>query len=108
MNFDPKIDINTATPFPLTHPMARRSWPRQHRQPDKVPASAKELLSETLQRHWPFFKNVFKEQYMVLTDDDLTYSAGHEDELLEHLEQKTCHPRAEFEKLIATQDVPTG
>jgi len=69
----------------------------------------KETLADILQLHWPFLKDVLKEQYLVLTDDDLLlYSAGREDEFFEHLERKTCRPREEFEKLIFSCELPAA
>ncbi len=61
------------------------------------------MLVAVLQQHWPFLKTELKERYLVLTDDDLAYCEGREDELLEHLERRTCRPRQEFEELILTQ-----
>lgn len=60
-----------------------------------------------MQEHWPAIRDVFKEQYLALTDDDLAYTAGHEAELLEHLERKTGRPREEFEKLVWGVEVCT-
>jgi hypothetical protein len=62
-----------------------------------------EWLAAALQRHWPYFKTLFKEQYLVLTDEDLVCESGHENEFLEHLERATCRPRQEFVELIAAQ-----
>ena len=104
MDSDPKNAMKTAI---APHPAARVHHSRRPVPVAHAPPPVKDQLSETLQRHWPFFKTVFKEQYMVLTDDDLTYTAGHEEEFLEHLERKTCRPRDEFEKLITTMEVPT-
>lgn len=57
-------------------------------------------LTEVLQQHWPVIRDVFKEQYLALTDDDLEYCEGREDELFERLAQKIGRPREEFEQLI--------
>jgi len=100
--------MKTATSPPHPHPVARKHLPHPPIIEMNSPSSSGKFLSETLQHHWPFFKAVFKEQYMVLTDDDLAYTAGHEDEFLEHLERITCRPRDEFERLIATQAFPSG
>ncbi|HTB63446.1 MAG TPA: hypothetical protein VK737_07640 [Opitutales bacterium] len=60
-----------------------------------------EWLAAALHRHWPFFKSLFKEHYLILTDEDLHLEKGHEDEFLEHLERATCRPRQEIVELIA-------
>lgn len=62
-----------------------------------------ELLATALHRHWPFLKAMLKEHYLVLTDDDLSYSEGREEEFLDHLERKTCRARREFAELILAE-----
>ncbi len=68
---------------------------------------AHKSVAEIMQEHWPAIRDVFKEQYLVLTDDDLHYTAGREKELFEHLERKTGRPREEFEKLVWCIEVCT-
>ena len=63
-----------------------------------------EQLIATLHRHWPFLKTVLKEQYVVLTDEDLDFREGQEDEFLTRLERKTCRPRREFEEIILAEE----
>jgi len=74
---------------------------RRHEQ-HASPATAVDfaVIVEACQHHWPTLKSVLKEQYLVLTDDDLAYIEGREHELLERLERKTGRPRDEFENLI--------
>jgi hypothetical protein len=66
----------------------------------ELPADSGPPIAEILKQHWPLIKATFKEQYVVLTDDDLDYDEGREDELLERLEQKIGRPRDEFIELI--------
>jgi hypothetical protein len=71
-----------------------------------VPEAAaldRKMLGAALHDHWPFLKTELKERYLVLTDDDLAYAEGQEDELLDRLERRTCRPRREFEELILAQ-----
>ncbi len=57
-------------------------------------------MAAALRAHWPGIRDTLKEQYLLLTDEDLHYSADHEDEFLAHLEQKVGRPREEFVELI--------
>ena len=82
------LPVLSSGPVALSHPSEFQS---------------QDLLNGLLHHHWPLLKAVLKEQYLVLTDDDLLYCEGREDEFLDHLERKTCRPRREFEELILTQ-----
>jgi len=82
-------------------PLARRA------QTAIAPASAEhspegpDTITHYLHRHWPQLKIILKEQYLVLTDDDLTLPhEGAEEFFLTHLERKTGRHRTEFEHLI--------
>jgi transposase-like protein len=81
------------TELPLPPPPASDS------QSQKSSCDRKILLT-TLRLHWPFLKTELKEQYIILTDEDLNYVEGQEDEFLDHLEKKACLPRLEFETFI--------
>jgi hypothetical protein len=61
-------------------------------------------LAAALHRHWPLLKSVLKEQYVVLTDEDLLYCEGQEDDFFLHLERKTGRPRREFEQIIVAEE----
>lgn len=49
---------------------------------------------------WNEVKGRLKKAYAELTDDDLTYAEGKEDELLGKLQQKTGKSRDELVKFI--------
>ena len=49
---------------------------------------------------WNEVKGKLKQQYGDLTDDDLTYTEGKEDELLGRLQQKTGKSKDELKKQI--------
>lgn len=49
---------------------------------------------------WNEIKGKLKQQYGDLTDDDLTYIEGKEDELLGRLQQKLGKSKEEVKKLI--------
>lgn len=41
-----------------------------------------------LQNNWSYARNKLKESYGILTDDDLRYEPGRENELCEHLSRR--------------------
>jgi uncharacterized protein YjbJ (UPF0337 family) len=53
-----------------------------------------------LKGNWNELKGKLKQQYADLTDDDLTYSEGKEDELLGRLQKKTGRTRDELKKQL--------
>ena len=55
-------------------------------------------LTERLKGHWNEMKGQLKQKYANLTDDDLLYVEGKEDELLGRLQQKLGKTRAEMEQ----------
>lgn len=54
----------------------------------------------TWQGRWNELKGKVKQQYGDLTDDDLTYVEGKEDELLGRLQQSTGKTRDEVESWL--------
>lgn len=50
--------------------------------------------------NWNQIKGKLKQQYADLTDDDLTYSEGKEDELLGRLQEKTGKSKDELRRQI--------
>jgi uncharacterized protein YjbJ (UPF0337 family) len=50
--------------------------------------------------NWNIAKGKLKQKYADLTDDDLEYVEGREDELLGRLQRKTGRKREEIEKFI--------
>jgi uncharacterized protein YjbJ (UPF0337 family) len=46
-----------------------------------------------IQNNWPNIRFKLKEKYNQLTDDDLSFTEGEEDKLLERLERKTGRRR---------------
>jgi len=53
-----------------------------------------------LTRSWEEVKEDLKENNVYLTDEDLDYQPGEEDQLLERLERKMKKPKAEIKALI--------
>jgi len=51
---------------------------------------------------WNEVKGRLKQKYAQLTDDDLTYIEGKDDELLGRLQKKLGQAQDEIHKLIAT------
>ncbi|WP_109695612.1 CsbD family protein [Chitinophaga deserti] len=58
------------------------------------------MNSLQLKGAWNEIKGKLKQQYGDLTDDDLTYTEGKEDELLGKLQQKLGKTKEEVKKLI--------
>ncbi len=56
------------------------------------------MNKQELKGNWNILKGKMKQQYAELTDDDLTYVEGKEDELLGRLQEKTGETR---EKLMS-------
>ena len=54
----------------------------------------------TFQGEWNEVKGKLKQKYAMLTDDDLTYAVGKEDELLGRLQKKLGKQKDELIKLI--------
>jgi len=50
--------------------------------------------------NWNEIKGKIKQQYANLTDDDLLYEEGKEDELYGRLQQKTGHTKEEIKRWI--------
>ena len=55
----------------------------------------------SLKGNWNELKGKLKQKYGELTDDDLTYSEGKEDEMWGRLQQKLGKTRDEINKSIA-------
>lgn len=53
-----------------------------------------------LKGRWNELKGKLKQQYATLTDDDLTWQEGKEDELIGRIQQKTGKAREDVIKLI--------
>lgn len=56
------------------------------------------MNAQTLKGHWNELKGKLKQKYADLTDDDLLYVEGKEDELYGRLQQKLGKTREEVEK----------
>jgi uncharacterized protein YjbJ (UPF0337 family) len=55
----------------------------------------------TFKGEWNEVKGKLKQKYAQLTDDDLTYAVGKEDELLGRLQKKLGKQKDELIKLIS-------
>lgn len=55
----------------------------------------------TIKGNWNELKGKIKQAYGDLTDDDLTYAEGQEDEMWGRLQQKTGKTKDEINKAIA-------
>ena len=57
-------------------------------------------LSPFIEGHWHKVKGRLKQTYGKLTDDDLLYREGREEELVGRLQKKLHKSRAEVEKIL--------
>ena len=56
--------------------------------------------SDKIKGNWNTIKGKLKQQYGDLTDDDLTYAEGKEDEMLGKLQKKTGESKENLKKFI--------
>jgi len=70
-------------------------------------ASTKEINQDTLimnqlilQENWSVSKEKLKQKYPDLTDNDLAYILGKEDEMIDQIQRKTGESRDEIEKYL--------
>ena len=61
-----------------------------------------------LEKSWERVKETLKEINVELTDDDLAYEPGKEDQLLERLEKKMKKSKAEIKALIESVSANKG
>jgi hypothetical protein len=61
-----------------------------------------------LQSSWSDVKEKIKEHNVNLTDDDLAYQPGRENELLERLARKLKRPKEEIQKWIESVSSNSG
>lgn len=57
-------------------------------------------LSNLLRGNWNQIKGKLKEEYAQLTDDDLLYHDGKEDQLLGRIQEKTGKTKQEIKNFI--------
>jgi uncharacterized protein YjbJ (UPF0337 family) len=56
--------------------------------------------TDKIKGNWNQLKGKLKQQYGELTDDDLTYAEGKEEELLGRIQKKTGKTKEELSKFI--------
>jgi len=56
--------------------------------------------TDKLKGNWNIIKGKLKQQYGDLTDDDLTYVEGQEDELIGRIQKKTGRAKEEIKDFI--------
>lgn len=54
----------------------------------------------TLSGDWNVAKGKLKQKYGTLTDDDLAYKRGREDELIGRIQKRVGHTREDVEKAV--------
>jgi uncharacterized protein YjbJ (UPF0337 family) len=59
------------------------------------------MTTQLLKGHWNTLKGTLKQKYAQLTDDDLTYVEGKEDELLGKIQKRLGITQVVLEKIIS-------
>ncbi|MCW2118951.1 CsbD family protein [Flavobacterium sp. 7A] len=59
------------------------------------------MNNQEIKGNWNELKGKLKQKYADLTDDDLLYAEGKEDEMLGKLEQKLGKSKEEVKKMIS-------
>jgi uncharacterized protein YjbJ (UPF0337 family) len=54
----------------------------------------------TLKDNWSIFKEKLKQKYPNLTENDLAFVLGKEDEMIDQIQRKTGESRDEIEKYL--------
>jgi len=57
-------------------------------------------MRDKIKGNWNIVKGKLKQQYADLTDDDLQYVEGQEDELLSRIQRRTGRTKDEVKKFI--------
>ncbi|GLR15730.1 CsbD family protein [Portibacter lacus] len=57
-------------------------------------------LQDKLKGNWNIIKGSLKQKYGDLSDDDLTYAEGQEDELLGRIQKKTGEAKEDIKSFI--------
>lgn len=55
-------------------------------------------IKEQIKGHWNEMRGKLQKKYTELSDQDLTYVVGSEDELIGRIQRKTGQPRNQIEK----------
>ena len=61
------------------------------------------MKTATIKGNWNITKGKLKQKYAQLTDDDLIYSEGREDELLGRIQKRTGRPLEEIESFLCDE-----
>lgn len=65
-------------------------------------------LEDKIKGNWNQLKGQFKQKYGDLSDDDLTYVEGKEDELLGRIQEKTGESKEQIKNFIDSIGAPGG
>ena len=77
------------------------SWLRRRGQPDVSKTKhSKHMNKLVLKGDWNIVKGKLKQKYAQLTDDDLRYVEGKEEELLGRIQKRTGKTRDEVERAL--------
>ena len=77
-----------------------RREPKVERAQEKAAATADSPKGQQVKGDWNLTKGKLKQKFGQLTDDDLMYERGKEDELYGRLQKKLGKTREEIDKLI--------
>ena len=62
------------------------------------------MNTQTLKGNWPIAKGKLKAKYAILTDNDLTYVEGREEELIGRIQRLTGAKRDEIERFFEDEN----
>lgn len=65
-------------------------------------------LEDKIKGNWNQLKGMLKQQYSDLSDDDLAYVEGKEDELLGKIQEKTGESKEKVKEFIDKLDLPVN
>jgi uncharacterized protein YjbJ (UPF0337 family) len=58
------------------------------------------MITATLRETWGIIKAAFKRKYSNLTDNDLAYIYGREEEIIRHIQEKTGASREDLMRVL--------
>lgn len=61
------------------------------------------MIANTLKDTWGMIKNTLKQKYGSLTDNDLAYILGEEEQIIRHIAEKTGASREELLRILRTE-----
>ncbi|HWA28755.1 MAG TPA: hypothetical protein VG734_24100 [Lacunisphaera sp.] len=61
------------------------------------------MITTTLKDTWGVIKNALRQKYSSLTDNDLAYILGEEEQIMQHIQEKTGASREELMHILRNE-----